>query len=169
METHFGPFRTTDPVALSFLERVGPVEFIETVEQTLGIGRDAETPLVHEFLFNRVASTDRHTLADLVVGENCSEFRTPVDHSVAQIGNTIVHQGVAFLFFIHFGPLSGGEIQLLRAYGVHTFRAVFFEMSHEVGHRHCLVGGFIIVVVEHFHERPLSPFVEFRVAGFDFS
>ena len=106
-ELHFGTFAVSNPVSLSFLERVGPVDCIEATEQTTGVCAYAKTPLVHEFLLNGITAADREAFAHLVVGEHCSEFWAPVYHRVAEVGNTEVHKDVVFLFLRESIPLFG--------------------------------------------------------------
>ena len=60
-ETHLCSFRAAYPVALCLFERVGEVDGVESVKQTLGIGRDAQRPLTHHALLHRIAAADRQT------------------------------------------------------------------------------------------------------------
>ncbi len=110
-ELHFGTFRTPDPVALSFLYGIRPGNIVKVVEQARGIGADTEAPLVHQFLLHGITASHRHTLAYLVVGKHCAEFRTPVHHRVAEIGDAVVHQHIAFLLCIHGVPFPGCKPQ----------------------------------------------------------
>ena len=47
---------------------------------------------------------------------------------------------------------------------MYTLGAMLFKMIHKVGDRHSLVLLGVIVALHHLHERPLRPFVEFRIA-----
>ena len=57
LELYFGTFRATNPVALCFFQRVGPVDGFQSVEQTLGVGRHTQTPLAHLLLNNGITAT----------------------------------------------------------------------------------------------------------------
>ena len=134
-EAHFGTFRATDPVFLSFFQRVCPVDLVKTIEQALSISRHAETPLIHQLLLHRIAATHADTLAHLIVGKHSAELRTPVDHRLALISDAIVHKALALLFFRESVPLFGSECQLLRASDIQALRAMLLEVSDKFGHR----------------------------------
>ncbi len=168
-EAHLSALRAANPVALGFFERVGPVDSIESVEQTLSVGRNAQTPLIHQLLFNGVAAANRNAFAHLVVGQHRAEFRTPVDHRVAKIGYAIVHQHVAALLFVHSLPLIGRERHLFAAGCMNALGSVSFEMLLKVGYRHSLVGLRIVVGVEHLYECPLCPLIIIGRAGAHFA
>ena len=68
-EFHLRSFRTTNPVALGFFQGVGPVDGIQTIQQSLSIGRDAEAPLAHLLLNNGEATTHTHTVNHLIIGQ----------------------------------------------------------------------------------------------------
>ena len=70
LEAHFRTFRTTDPVALRFFQRISPVNCVQTVKQTLGIRRNSQAPLAHFLLHHRMAATFRHTVNNLVIGKH---------------------------------------------------------------------------------------------------
>ena len=105
-----GTFRTTDPVALGLLQGIGPVDGLQTVEQTLGISRDTEAPLAHEFLLDGITAAFAHAIDNLVVGQHGAEHGAPVHHRFAQIGDTIVHQGLLLLHFALGLPGFGSEV-----------------------------------------------------------
>ena len=164
LEIHFSTLRTSNPVALCFFKRVGPVDCVKTVEKTLCISRHTQTPLVHHLLLHRISTTYRHTLAHLVVGKHCAEFRTPVDHCLATISNTVVHQHVALLLFAHCVPFGSREVHFLAACSLHAFRAVLLERIYKFVDALRLVCLQVIVTLEHFYKFPLCPFVILRIA-----
>ncbi len=157
--------RTADPVALDFLERIAPGELVETVEHTLGVGRDAEQPLLHALLLDGEAAADRKPVAHLVVGEHGAQLRTPVDHRVGAVGEPVVLQNLLFLGFALGVPLVGREAHLDGAGGVEPLVAVFGEGFDELCDGPCLLCVVAVVVAVHFEERPLRPLVVGRVAG----
>ncbi len=163
-EAHLGTFRTSDPVALCLFERVGPVECIQTVEQTLRVGRHSQTPLVHDFLFHRITSAYRQTFRNLIVGQYCSELRTPVYHRISEICQTPVHKGVGLLFLVHRFPLVGSEAEFFGSCRVESFGAIVVEMLTKFVDRTGLAGFGIIPAAEHAYECPLCPAVIFRIA-----
>ena len=100
LELHLRSFRTTNPVLLSFLQRVGPVDGLQSVEQSLSVCAHTQAPLAHLFLYYRIASTHTHTINNLVVGKHGAQSGTPVHHRLAQIGYTIVHQHLLLTFLV---------------------------------------------------------------------
>ena len=44
------------PVALYLFQAVGPLHFVQSVHQPLGVGGDAEAPLAHQFALHGVAA-----------------------------------------------------------------------------------------------------------------
>ena len=69
LEFHFRTLASAYPVALGFLQRVGPVYLIQSVQQALGIGRDAQTPLAHLLLHHRIAASHADAVYHLVVSQ----------------------------------------------------------------------------------------------------
>src|ERR1051326_9612613 len=51
-EIHFGAFASSNPIPLHFLERVAPVDCIQVIEQSFGIGSNEEHPLMHRLFVN---------------------------------------------------------------------------------------------------------------------
>ena len=78
-------FRLADPVALHFLEAVGPVEFPEVFEETFGVGGDFKHPLAHEAAFDRVAGVDILSVFDFLVGEDGAECGAPIDRDIGEV------------------------------------------------------------------------------------
>ena len=157
---HFCSFATTYPVALCFLERVGPIDGVKSLKQAFGICTHTQTPLVHHFLLYRVTAAERYAFGYFVIGQYRSQFGTPIDHGVAEICYTIVHQHVRLLLAIHRLPFVGGESKYLRrgcrSVGIGTF---LFETCHKFGDGHGLASLSVIVAQEHALKSPLSPFV----------
>ena len=161
--------RTADPVALDLLERLAPCEFFQPVEHPLGIGRYAQQPLLHPFLLHRIAAAHREAVAHFVVGEHRAQLRTPVDHRVGAVGETVVLKHPFAFAFVPAVPLRRREAQLLRAGGVDVPGAAGREGGFEFGDRPGPPGPFVVVVAEHFEEGPLGPLVVFRIARAHFA
>ena len=165
LELCLGTFRTTDPVALGLLQGVGPVDGLQAVEQTLGISRDAEAPLAHEFLFDGITATFAHAIDNLVVGQHGAEHGTPVHHRLAQIGDAIVHQG---LLLLHLGlglPVFGSEVELNGAGSINALAAIGLKSSDKVGDGLSFLRIVVVIGFEHLRKGPLCPLVVARVAG----
>ena len=140
-ELHLRAFRSAYPVALRLFERVGPVNAVKPVEQALGVGRYAETPLLHFLLYYRISSALRNAVHHFVVGQNGAQLGTPVHHRLAQIGYAVVHEHFLAFFFAHGLPLFGREAEFFGAGGVESFRSLTFEVFREVLNGLCLLAG----------------------------
>ena len=178
-ELHLRTFRTTNPVALGFLQRVGPVDGLQAVEESLGIGRHAQTPLAHLLLFYGIAAALRYTVHHLVVGEYGAESRTPVHHCLTEIGDAVVHQHFLLLLLRPAVPLVGRELQLLRLCHTESFQAlgaVLLEISNQLRDGTSFrtlplafgrggQGGEAVEAFKHLLERPLCPMIIARLTS----
>src|SRR4029453_9518321 len=68
-----------DPVALPRLDRLGPVDRLEIVQERLGVVRDAEEPLLHEARLDLRAAPLAAPLLHLLVPEPRLVVRAPLD------------------------------------------------------------------------------------------
>ena len=109
LEPDFRTFRTSDPVALGFFKRIGPLQSVQTVQQPLGVGRYAQAPLAHFFLHHRETSAFAYSVHDLVVCQYRAQAGTPVHHGFAQICYAVVHQHFFLALLIHGVPFGSGE------------------------------------------------------------
>ncbi len=168
LKFHLGTLAVAYPVALGLLDRVAPVERVEVAQQAAGIGRHAQAPLVHHLLHHRVAATQRHTLAHLVVGQHCAQLGAPVHHGLAAVGDAIVHE---HLLFLHLGeglPLLGRELGVVASGTggrVAALAAVLLKVGHQLLDGAGLVEGGVVVALKHLEEGPLRPLVVLGVAG----
>ena len=163
LEHHLRPLRTSDPVALHILEGICPVQVIEIIKQTPCIGRHPQLPLRHLLLLDREASSYGIPLLDLIIGQHCSELRTPVDGCLALIGYTVVHQHIGFLLPVHRIPLVGRKMQLCSAGCIQSFRTMFRECLLKLFYRSGFLQGIAVIAAEHLKKSPLGPLVIFRV------
>ncbi len=160
-----------DPVALHLFERVAPLQIRQAVEQPVGIGGDAQLPLLHQFAFNRVPAALGKAVHDLVVGEHRAQLRTPIDHRVGKIGQPVGHERPLPLLFVVGSPVGRAE-NGLRAAGRDVLClgvALFFKHVHQSADRLRL---FQILVVPRFEQPdkdPLCPFIISGVARTDFA
>ena len=162
IKLHLGSFASANPVALGLLERVGPVDGVQSVKQTLCIGADTKAPLLHLLLHHGMAATHANAVNHLIVGQYCPQCRTPVHHRLAQIGNAVVHQHFLFPDLAHGFPLIGCEGNFLRASHVKPLGAFFLKALHKLLNG---LGTLALVTIErkiHPAERPLRPMVVSR-------
>ena len=164
LEFHFSAFGTTYPVTLGLFEGVAPIDGIETVEQTLGVGRYPQAPLTHHFLLDGVSAAYRYAFAHFVVGQHGSQLGTPVHHRVAEIGDAVVEQGFLLFFLAHGAPLVGGKRKFFGAGCVYAFGSVCLEGFHQSIDGVGFLLIVVVVTVEHLYESPLRPFIIFGVA-----
>ena len=165
LKLHFSTFRTANPVLLCFLQRIRPVNAVQSVEQTLCISRHTQTPLAHFLLHHRITATFTHAVHHFVISQHRTQFGTPVHHCFAQISNAVVHQHFLLLFFVHCLPFVGRKLQFLAASHVQVRRAVGFEMSHQFADRASLLTFVAVVASKHLLESPLRPVIIFRVTS----
>lgn len=88
-EVDFGPFGTTDPMALHGFDAFGPIEFVEVIEQALCVGGNLEHPLFHHAAFDRIACFDIDAIFDFFVGEDGALGRTPIDGDFGLISESL--------------------------------------------------------------------------------
>ena len=69
---HFGSFRSANPIRLGILEGLRPVNRLQTIEQALGIGGDAHTPLGHLFSNDRMSASFGYPIDNFIIGQNSS-------------------------------------------------------------------------------------------------
>ena len=165
LKHHFCALAAANPVALHLLEGVGPVQFVQPVQQTAGIGAHAELPLGHFLLEHRVTAALGEAVLHLIVGQYGSQGRAPVHRAFSLIGKPIAHEDIR-LFFLGKGlPLPCRKGCALTAGSIHGGASSHFEGFYQV-----LDGaGFLELVVvpgaKHLQEGPLGPFVILRIRG----
>ena len=62
----------SDPVALDLLQRVAPLQSVQSVEHPLRIGCNPQQPLFHPFLLYRETTPDRQPVLHFVIGQHGS-------------------------------------------------------------------------------------------------
>ena len=106
-------FRAPYPVALYFFQRVAVLHLLQAVQQPLGIGRDTQAPLPHQFALHRVAPAHAQAVHHLVVREHRAQVWTPVDGCVRKVGQAVVHQQRLPLGLVHGLPTLAADIRPL--------------------------------------------------------
>ena len=132
-----------NPIGLQFLDRVGPVQFFQSVQQPFGKFGDPQHPLPHRFADDRMSAAFAHAADDFFVGQHGSQCRAPVDRGFVLIGQPVVVD-VLFLF---------GIAQTIRD-GQFIDRASLLLVLVEPA-------------VEEFQKDPLRPFDIVNVGGVD--
>ena len=156
-EVDLGAVAASDPVALHRLDRVGPVEQFEVVDQAVGVGGDAHHPLAHVALEHReVAAVAASVGGDLLVGDHGAEAGAPVDRCLADVGEPVVVDDVGAL-----------DRALRSAHGRPSGvgRDAGLELGDQFGDRARPVEVVVVPGVEHLAEDPLGPAVEVGVGG----
>ena len=164
-ECHLGTFTVADPIALGLLDGLGPLDGVQVTQQASGIGRHTQAPLAHHLLLDGETAAHRHALAHLVVGQHGTQFRTPIHHRIAQIGNAVVHEHVVFLCLGHGIPLVGSKFVSAVGVGIASRGAVLLEMGHQLIDGTGLVKLGVVIALEHLQEGPLRPLVIGGVTG----
>ena len=150
VEVDGGTVAAPDPVALHRLDRVGPVEQVEVVDQPVGVGGDAHHPLAHVALEHReVAAVAATVGGDLLVGDDRAEARAPVDGRVADVGEAMVVDDRVALGRRQLGPRPA----------VGCRPSAGLELVDQLGDRAGPVGLGVVPRVEDLQEDPLRPAV----------
>ncbi len=158
-------FGTTNPVLLSLLDGVAPLDSLQSVEQTLGVSGSTQAPLLHLLLDDRIATTLAHAVHNLVVGKYRTQAWAPVHHRLAEVSDAVVHQYLLLLHVVVAVPLLCGEVKLLVLSHVEVGRTLLLEVLDELLDRLRLLASVAEEGVEHLLESPLSPMVILGVAG----
>ena len=164
-EEHLRTRAATDPVALDLFERVAPLQTLQTVQHTLCVSRNTQQPLLHSLLLNGVTATLRQTVLHLIVSQHRTQRRTPIHHRIGTERQTVVLQHLLTLLLVHCCPLLSRELHLGGASRIDTLGAVSRELGNQLLDRACLLLHVVVVVREHLHECPLSPFVVLGITG----
>ena len=86
-------FAAADPVALHRLDRVGPVEQVEVVDQPVGVGGDPHHPLPQRALEHReVAAVAAAVGGDLLVGQHRAQPGAPVHRRLGDVGQAVARR-----------------------------------------------------------------------------
>ena len=156
-KAHPRTFAAANPVALHDLDRLGPVEAFEVVEQAVGICRDAHRPLPHvAFKDGIVADVAAAIGGYFFIRQDGAEPRAPVDGRIGQISQTVVVHQLLALARRHCRPCSA------------TRRAsTGFEFSNQFGDGSRLARALIAPRVENLEKNPLRPAIERFIGGAD--
>src|SRR3954447_1597625 len=79
---------SANPVTLEQFNSLGPIQFVESLQQSLGKSSDTQHPLPHWPSHNRKAANFAFSIYDFFVGQDCAEFGTPVDWNISDVSET---------------------------------------------------------------------------------
>ena len=157
-EPHLGPGRPADPVALHGLDRIRPVQPVQVVDQPVGVSGDAHHPLAQIAPEHReVADLAAAVGGDLLVRQHRAQPGTPVDGSLADIGEPVVRQHVGLLRLAQLDPRAA----------VRGRSGAGDELVHQRVDRPGAAGPLVVPGLEQLGEDPLGPAEELRVGGLD--
>ena len=110
-EIDLGTDRTADPVALHFLGAFRPVDRLKTFQQTVCVSYDIDDPLTHVLADDRITAAFALAVDDFIVGEDGSEFLTPVDRHVDTFGKSVFKEKLEDVLgpFV-IGRITGGDL-----------------------------------------------------------
>ena len=83
------PLTPTNPIGLGVLQRQRPIDFVQPVQQTLGISGDAHAPLRHFLSDDRMSPTLGNPVHNFIIGQYGSQSRTPVYLTFGKVGQPI--------------------------------------------------------------------------------
>ena len=84
-ECYICTLRFSDPIPLHLLETFGPIQFIQVFKEPLGICCDLQHPLPHLPPLNRIAGLNVFSVFNLLVGEDSSKRRTPINGYIFEV------------------------------------------------------------------------------------
>ena len=112
-------------------------------------------------------STHRQAFAHFVVGEHSPQSRTPVDHRLTTVCESVIHQHLLLLSLAPLPPFISGKVQILRSYCMEPLCPLLRKVVDQSGDRLSLIQLCVVVRVEHLYEGPLSPPIVLRITGHD--
>ena len=88
-EVDLGAGAPADPVGLELLDARRPVEGLELLLQSIGVGGDPQHPLAQRDADDRMAAALAHPPDHLLVGEHRAQGRAPVDRRLRLVGEAV--------------------------------------------------------------------------------
>src|SRR5258705_2166528 len=76
---------SANPVTLEQFDSRWPIEFVESLEQSLRKSSDTQHPLPHWSSHNRKAANLALAIYNFFVGQDCAQLRTPVDRDISDV------------------------------------------------------------------------------------
>ncbi len=168
LEIHFCPLGFADPVALHFFHAVAEINRLQSFQQTICIGRNAQIPLPHFLFLHRETASFTYAIHHFIVRQHRAQCFAPVHFTIFAESQAAVHQDALLLCFIKSFPFlcCKDDGRWTMDHGLTPF---CFKFLYQFSYRFCLVLFFIIVTVEQLQKDPLRPFVIVRVAGLHFA
>ena len=107
-ELHLGSLTPANPVALEQLDRFGPVEAVEILDQALRVGGDPEHPLSHRTTLDGESTHLALAVDHLFIGKDGSQTRTPVHGNIGDKGQADAIGIDTRVCGNRFSPVGGG-------------------------------------------------------------
>ena len=154
-----GAGRAADPVALHQLQRVGPVQPVQVVEQPVGVGGDPHHPLGQRTPEHReVAPLGAPVGGDLLVGQHRAQARAPVDRRLVQVGQPVRVDDQPPADLVQLGPRPAQRVGARRG-----LPRAGVQLGDQLLDRPRLAGPLVEPGAEDLQEDPLGPLVVARV------
>src|SRR4029078_3447566 len=99
------PLAAANPVTLEQFDSLGPIQFVESVKQSLGKGGDTQHPLSHRPSHNGETANLALAIYNFFVGQNCTESGTPVDGNIGHVCETHTVRIGSAIGGNRFGPI----------------------------------------------------------------
>src|SRR3954452_24563063 len=81
-------FASANPVSLQQFDALRPIQFFESLKQSLDKRSDTQHPLPHWSAHNRKPANLAFSIYNFFVGQNCAEFGAPVDRNISDVSET---------------------------------------------------------------------------------
>ena len=127
LEVHLHTGGLSDPVALNLLGGLGPVDFIQALQELFGKGGLVDDPLHHVLLDHRIAAPLGLAVDDFVVRKHGAQLFTPVHRHLDPLGIARLVQ----LLEDPLGPLVEGRVGGGNHLGPVVVKAQFLQLGGE--------------------------------------
>src|SRR5712692_5164915 len=109
LKSDFCTFGASNPIPLHLLQRVAPVDGVQIVEQSLGVGGDTQHPLPHRFADHGEAAHFTLALDDFFIGEDGAKLLAPPNRHFGDISEPLrITISTAFGFEFWLRPVEFG-------------------------------------------------------------
>src|SRR5512133_809742 len=85
LEIDLRALASANPVALEQFDSFGPIQFVESLEQSLRKSSDTQHPLPHRSSHNRKAANLAFSIYNLFIRQDSSQLRTPVHRNISDV------------------------------------------------------------------------------------
>src|SRR4029077_11918498 len=85
LEIDLRPLASANPVALEQFDSLRPIQFVESLKQSLRKGSDTQHPLPHRSSHNRKSANLAFSVCNLLVRQDRAQLRTPVHRDISDV------------------------------------------------------------------------------------